>query len=327
VIFWVKGVGSILMKMNKSIAELREMCQYSYPDWDSQPRLYFYIRKVSIYLTWILVHLPISANQVSLLMIITGLCSSVLFACNYLIAAIFTLQICILLDFCDGEVARYRNQHSIEGMYLDQIFHFCVHPSIFAGIAIGVNNIHPSTWIIVAGFICAISIFADVMIKEYAKVIVSWIYSRRLLNNLNAALEVYPKDKSLFIDLLNRESHSQTSINSMNGRTKHSNLTRIFKSMISTWGFPNVFIVITVVVLIQLFIPMVCIGDACFTPLELILLFYAITYPFSIISFLCYNVARRRIGRDYDSFVQDLLLLLKKTSKIDIGELIKHNKF
>jgi len=314
------------MKVPESINRLREICQVSFHEWGDQPWAFMQIRKVSIYLTWALLHFPLTANNITLLGIATGLLASVLFGLNYLIAGVICLQFSILLDFCDGEVSRYRKQQSKEGTYLDKIYHFCVHPSIFAGITIGANQIHPATWIVVVGFISTISVFVDVMTRGYATEIAIWIHCRRLLSKLNAALEVDPKGQSLFRDLLNCDFHNQTSITAMNGRTKHSNLARIFKNIICTWDFPYIFIVLTVVVLIQLFISMVCIGDACFTPLELILLFYAITYPLSIISFLFYNLATRPIGRGYNSFVHDLLLLLNRTSKINIDALVKSDK-
>ena len=313
------------MRVPESIKELREICQVSFHEWGEQPWAFLQIRKVSIYLTWTLLHFPLTPNNITLLAIAIGLLASVLFGLNYLIAGVICLQFSILLDFCDGEVSRYRKQQSKEGTYLDKVYHFLVHPSIFAGIAIGANKLSPSVWVVVAGFISTISIFVDVMTASYAKEIAIWIHCRRLLNKLNAALEVDPKGQLLFSDLLTCASHDQTSISAMNVRIIDCNLVRILKSVMSMWGFPCIFIAVMVIVLIQLFVAMLCIGGVCFTPLELMLLFYAITHPFIIISFLFYNLATRPIGRGYDSFVHDLLLLLQRTSKININALTKHN--
>lgn len=304
------------MKVQESINQLREICQVSYPGWNDQPWVYFRIRKVSIYLTWILLHLPLTANNITLLGIAAGLLACVLFGLNYLIAGVIVLQFSVLLDFCDGEISRYRGQQSEEGSYLDLIYHFCVHPSIFAGITIGAHKIHPTTWIVVVGFIATISIFLNAMVKAYASEIAIWTHCKKLLDKLNAALEVDTKSQTLLSDLLNSKSDNRSSVIPINGllqRAKHSNLAHIiFSNLSNKWDFPYIFFVVTVVVVIQLFIPMVCIGAVCFTPLELFLLFYAITLPFWIVFFLFYILVTRQIERGYNSFVRDLSLLLKK---------------
>jgi len=314
------------MKIKESIRELRDICQVSFHGWGDQQFAFLQIRKVSIYLTWVLLHFPLTANGVTLLGITVGLFASLLLGLNYLIAGVIVLQISILLDFCDGEVSRYRKQQSKEGSYLDKIYHFSVHPSVFAGIAIGAHKIHPATWIVAVGFIATISVFLNSMVKGYASEIAVGAHCRKLLKRLNEDLETDPEGQGLLSGLLNSQSDKLSAVKPINGLlqgVKHSSLARmIFSHISSKWDFPYIFFVATTIIVIQLFVPTVCIGSTCFTPLELFLLFYSVTFPLSIIFFLSYILATRQIERGYDSFVQELLVLVKRTSKLNIDSLV-----
>ena len=104
-------------------------------------------RKISIYLTWFLIQTPITPNQVTFLMLITGLISAWFFTKGiyfYSLIAIFFLTLSSFLDACDGEVARYRNKYSSNGTYLDLMVHIIVDPLIILSIAIGIYLNNPS---------------------------------------------------------------------------------------------------------------------------------------------------------------------------------------
>ena len=55
--------------MNESIDNLKLVCQRSWDGWNDQPWVFLQIRKVSIYVTWILLHTPLSPNAISFLAI------------------------------------------------------------------------------------------------------------------------------------------------------------------------------------------------------------------------------------------------------------------
>ena len=306
-----------IMSVRENISELKQICQYSYLDWEKQPKLYFYIRKVSIYFTWFLLHFALTANQVSILMIAIGLFVSVLFACNYLIAAILLLQICILLDFCDGEIARYRKQQTIEGGYLDHVFHFLVHPSIFAGIAIGVYQKYPSIWVVIMGLICAISASVCFLTSGYAKYITLWEQCRRLLDKLIAAPKEGMKKQLIVSDLLIGKNSNQVSTTGVVGlfkRIKHNKTGRVLLCILKYLDFPYIFIVITLVTIMQFVIPTVSIGGILFTLLFLLLIFSTVTYIILIPIFLLHTLVMRTVSYQYDSFVDDLKLLLTEVN-------------
>jgi phosphatidylglycerophosphate synthase len=86
-----------------------------------------YLRDISVYLTWLLLKTSISANGVTGYMILVGW----LTAFSLLIpgiagasAALILGQLMMLVDCSDGEVARWRDQRSPAGVFLDKVGHY-----------------------------------------------------------------------------------------------------------------------------------------------------------------------------------------------------------
>ena len=85
-----------------------------------------YMRRLSPYVTRLLLATPLSANAVTALMIPAGLLAALCLSLPVLIGAVGALafmQLQLLLDCCDGEVARWRGESSAMGIYLDRIAH------------------------------------------------------------------------------------------------------------------------------------------------------------------------------------------------------------
>lgn len=92
-----------------------------------------YLRRISVYLTALLVRTPISANGVTGLMIIAGTLAGPALLLPGLwgpIVAVLLTQVQMLLDCSDGEVARWRRTSSPRGVFLDQVGHFAAEGSI-----------------------------------------------------------------------------------------------------------------------------------------------------------------------------------------------------
>lgn len=87
-----------------------------------------YLRKISPYLTRLLLRTPITANGVTYLMIITGISTGLFLLIPGfigIILALFACQLQMLWDCCDGEVARWRKMQSPVGVFLDKVGHYC----------------------------------------------------------------------------------------------------------------------------------------------------------------------------------------------------------
>jgi CDP-alcohol phosphatidyltransferase len=113
-----------------SIAELRRVTQ---PQWlftraggaeHWAGRLY--MRRISPYATRLLVATPLSANGVTWLMVASGVLAAAVLTLPGLlpaVGAVCLVQLWLLFDCCDGEVARWRETFSITGVYVDGLGH------------------------------------------------------------------------------------------------------------------------------------------------------------------------------------------------------------
>ena len=99
-----------------------------------------YVRRLSPYLTRALLRTRITPNGVTWLMIVAGLAAAAVLSLPGLAAAIgavLLIQLQILLDCSDGELARWRDIRSPSGVYLDRIGHWLTEAAL--PIALGVR--------------------------------------------------------------------------------------------------------------------------------------------------------------------------------------------
>src|SRR5918999_4610852 len=123
-----------------SIAELRTVTQPesvtgrgAQETWAAR----LYMRRVSPYLTRLLLAARFSPDVVTALMIPAGLLAGFLLTVPGILAAagaVLCIQLQVLLDCSDGEVARWRNAYSPRGIYLDQLAHYATEAAIPAGL-------------------------------------------------------------------------------------------------------------------------------------------------------------------------------------------------
>jgi phosphatidylglycerophosphate synthase len=125
-----------------SIAELRAVTQADFvvgrpgaEHWAGR----LYMRRVSPYLTRFLLATPLSANDVTALMIPTGLLAALVLSLSGVgpaLGAAALVQLQLLLDCSDGEVARWRRTPSPAGIYLDRIAHVVTGAALFAALGV-----------------------------------------------------------------------------------------------------------------------------------------------------------------------------------------------
>jgi phosphatidylglycerophosphate synthase len=126
-----------------SIAELRAVAQppevrgrRNAEHWTAS----LYLRNLSPYLTWFLLKTSISANGVTGLMILTGWATAAALLIPGFGGAALALilgQLQMLVDCCDGEVARWRKTSSPAGIFLDNVGHYSTETLI--AIALGIR--------------------------------------------------------------------------------------------------------------------------------------------------------------------------------------------
>ncbi len=113
-----------------SVAQIREVCQpaairgrKNSEHWVAD----VYLRDISPYLTRVLLRTPITANQVTWLMVATGASAAICVLIPGILGPILAVllgQMQMLWDCCDGEVARWRRKSSPKGVFIDRVGHY-----------------------------------------------------------------------------------------------------------------------------------------------------------------------------------------------------------
>ena len=123
---------------------------------DSNKRLHFFASHFSIYFSWIFLNLRLSADAVTGIFFITGLCGAVLFSYSdpvFVIIAYSLWRLHIIFDICDGEVARFTQKFSINGAYWDYMIHSVLYPLTYASICFALyKKFNNDTFLILAAF-------------------------------------------------------------------------------------------------------------------------------------------------------------------------------
>ena len=101
-----------------------------------------YIRRFSPYATRVFVRAGLSPNAVTWLFVAVGVLAAAVLSVPGLgvagaVAAFLAIQVQILLDCSDGEVARWQGRFSVKGIYLDRIGHYATESAL--PIALGVR--------------------------------------------------------------------------------------------------------------------------------------------------------------------------------------------
>lgn len=144
-----------------SVAEVRRVCQPTAvttrdaEHWTAG----LYLRRVSPHLTRRLIPLGVQANTVTALMIAAGVLAGpalLLGGVPGAVLAVLLGQLQMLLDCCDGEVARWHDRRSAVGVFLDKVGHHGAELSIAVCLGLAVALDDPSrAWAPGAGALLA----------------------------------------------------------------------------------------------------------------------------------------------------------------------------
>ncbi|MGN6088186.1 MAG: CDP-alcohol phosphatidyltransferase family protein [Actinomycetales bacterium] len=102
-----------------------------------------YMRYLSIYATRIFVRVGASPNGLTAGMIVVGLLGAVALLWSSVWGAVLSallIQLYLLLDCSDGEVARWTGRLSLLGVYLDRVGHYVVESAVM--VAAGIRAAH-----------------------------------------------------------------------------------------------------------------------------------------------------------------------------------------
>ena len=96
-----------------------------------------YMRKISPRATWLLARLGWSPNAATTAFVVCGVAGGVVIAFGGLATAVASLvlvQLALLFDCSDGELARLKKQTSATGIYLDRVGHYLCEAAMLIGL-------------------------------------------------------------------------------------------------------------------------------------------------------------------------------------------------
>ena len=134
-----------------------------------------YMRRLSPYLTRLLIRTPLTPDAVTWLMILVGLAAAAVLTLPGLLPAIgvvVLIQLQLLLDCSDGELARWREASSPAGIYLDRMAHNLTEAALPVALAIRADG----GWDSIGGYTtlgCVAAVLALLVRVETALVIVA----------------------------------------------------------------------------------------------------------------------------------------------------------
>lgn len=111
------------------------MGRLSYEHWAGR----LYMRRFSVYLTRALLPTPVTANGITWMMIAAGIAAAAVLSVPGLAAAaaaLLLIQVQLLFDCSDGEVARWRGSTGAVGVYLDKIGHYSTEATLMAAMGV-----------------------------------------------------------------------------------------------------------------------------------------------------------------------------------------------
>jgi len=144
-----EGMGKVSIKdirgthsKDKMVSERRDKAWFYYTG-----------RLPSFYLTWIFLHLNISANQTTYISLIVGLTGCAFLALgSYIVKLVGVLMINLgfVLDCVDGNIARYRKSFTRYGEFIDALVGYIVAAFLFMSLGIGAF-VDPNSSVLLGG--------------------------------------------------------------------------------------------------------------------------------------------------------------------------------
>ncbi|GAA3760208.1 CDP-alcohol phosphatidyltransferase family protein [Spinactinospora alkalitolerans] len=118
-----------------------------------------YMRDVSPYVSTVFVRMGVPPNPITYLMMAFGVLAGVVLAFGGLWSAVLAavlVQVYLLLDCSDGEVARFTGRTSVAGIYLDRIGHYLAEIALLIGLGIRAQGGFEAGGWVIAGMAAAL---------------------------------------------------------------------------------------------------------------------------------------------------------------------------
>src|SRR3989338_5676458 len=145
--------------MVESLKKLSEICQKPRYKKVGNWMVRHILRDAALPVTWLLLHTPITANQVTFFSLVIGIVGIGLFSAlapSLFLAGTILLQLWYFLDHVDGQIARYHKTVSITGRFFDFLTHHIIHGVIFFSLGICMYQITRNFYLVIWGFVLSL---------------------------------------------------------------------------------------------------------------------------------------------------------------------------
>jgi phosphatidylglycerophosphate synthase len=138
---------------------------------EEEYRVYPVVSRVGKLFTWVLVNLGVSANQTTFLFFMVAVASAGFFAIGepwtaVVAAILYWLQ--VVLDFSDGDIARFHQRFAPNGEYWDHLVHMFAEPLVVAGVVLGEVRHGAPTSVIAAGLLLVVAGAFNIALTDVA---------------------------------------------------------------------------------------------------------------------------------------------------------------
>ena len=253
----------------------------------------FFVWKISAPITYLLVRTPISANQVTVIQEIVGSIGAIMLAVpniKIMLFGIFLIQFGFILDCVDGEVARYKGQSSVRGVFLDLIGHQIVIPFYIFFISLGVFIRTGYMDAIIVGFLGALFIIPTERLALFS--VINSMFEKK--DNRNYSSDVIGSDELEVPD-------NNLTIQKRGG---------LFWTVKKKWSYPDSMNMLTLFVIAEYYFPTIKLWSLALPPTYIFVYFFSIPVIFGrFLSFhkiFKYNIVEkhfhyliRKIHSDY----------------------------
>jgi hypothetical protein len=155
----------------------------------------YLLRPIAGLIVWALYYTPITANQVTIASIITGLVAA-FFYLEGTSEAFIIAGLCIilkdLLDSADGQLARAKQQYSRVGRFLDSIGDFIVDAAVFSAIGWTLFQSSDNWWMMFLALLGLVGVSIRVSYHVFYQV--SFLHLQKQYSNNRLSEEIQDKD-------------------------------------------------------------------------------------------------------------------------------------
>ena len=110
------------------------------------------MRRISPYVTAVLTRTRVTPDAVTGAMIVVGLAAAAALCApgfGPALATVIGIELYLLLDCVDGELARWRRTTSARGVYLDRVGHYLVEASLLCALGVRAAGRHTDGWLVI----------------------------------------------------------------------------------------------------------------------------------------------------------------------------------